>query len=125
MEAVLNVYEGCESEEPKKTFVCRRLTFTASNAFEEIANEITDLEKESVALMEGYEEKSADEKKEVNAKVKEITALIYEKQVDIIKLFFPSFTSEDLGGLDPYEYQNFCIEIGKERSRILARAQKN
>ena len=111
MEAILNVYEGCESAEPKKTFVCRRLTFNASNAFEELANEIAELEK-------GLEGKSAEEQQE-------IVNQIYEKQVDIIKLFFPTFTREDLGGLDPYEYQDFCLKIGEMRSKIVNRAQKN
>lgn len=111
MEAILNVYDGCESTEPKKTFVCRRLTFAVSNTFEEMANEITELEKE----MHGKSE----------AERKELTEQIYEKQVDIIRLFFPSFTREDLDGLDPYEYQDFCIEIGKMRKQIINRAQKN
>lgn len=111
MEAILNVYEGCESAEPKKTFVCRRLTFSASNAFEELANEIAELEK-------GLEGKSAEEQRE-------IVNQIYEKQVDIIKLFFPTFTKEDLDGLDPYEYQDFCLKIGEMRSKIVNRVQKN
>lgn len=111
MEAILNVYEGCESAEPKKTFVCRRLTFNASNAFEEMAKEIADLEKEMA-------DKSEKEREEITNK-------IYEKQVDIIKLFFPTFTREDLGGLDPYEYQDFCLKIGEMRSKIIDRAQKN
>lgn len=111
MEAKLNVYEGCESAEPKKTFVCRRLTFNASTAFEELANEVTELNKS----MEG---KTAEEQKEITNK-------IYDLQVNIIQLFFPTFTREDLGGVDPYEYQNFCLEIGKERNRIISRAEKN
>lgn len=111
MEAILNVYEGCESTEPKKTFICRRLTFNASNAFEEKAKEIASLE-QSMA------DKSEEEQKEITNK-------IYEMQTEIIQLFFPSFTKEDLGGLDPYEYQNFCLQIGKMRGQILDRAQKN
>lgn len=111
MEAILNVYEGCESTEPKKTFICRRLTFNASNSFEDMAKEIANLEKEMA-------DKSDKEREEITNK-------IYEKQVDIIKLFFPTFTKEDLGGLDPYEYQNFCLQIGEMRSKIVNRAQKN
>ena len=111
MEAVLNVYEGCESAEPKKTFVCRRLTFNASNAFEELAKEIA-------TLNDSLTGKSEEERKK-------ITNEIYEKQTDIIKLFFPTFTREDLGGVDPFEYQNFCIAIGKLRQQVIERATKN
>ena len=111
MEAKLNVYEGCESAEPKKTFVCRRLTFDASNAFEEKANEVA-------KLNDSMAGKSVEEQKEIANK-------IYDLQAEIIKLFFPTFTREDLGGVDPYEYQNFCLEIGKERNRIVSRTQKN
>ncbi len=111
MNAVLNLYDGCESEKPVKTFTCRRLTMQAANTLEELTGKVTELEKSK-------EGKSLEEIKAIDT---EITRL----GVEILQSFFPSFTEEDFNKLDPYEYQEFCYAIGEERARILKRAQKN
>ena len=111
MNAVLNLYDGCESEEPIKTFTCRRLTVQASNKLEELSAETIALENS----------KKGKTEKEIKAIDEKITKL----NVEIIQAFFPSFTEEDFNKLDPFEYQTFCLEIGEERTKILQRAQKN
>lgn len=111
MNAVLNLYDGCESETPIKTFTCRRLTMQASNTLEELSAQTIELENSK-------EGKSAEEVKAIDEK-------IIKLNIAIIQAFFPSFTEEDFYMLDPYEYQSFCLAIGEERVRVLSRAQKN
>ena len=111
MNAVLNIYDGCESEEPIKTFVCRRLTVSVADKLEEITEKTTELE----------ESKAGKSKEEIKAIDAEITAL----SVEILQTFFPSFTEEDFARLDPYEYQSFCLAVGEEVAKIRNRALKN
>ena len=111
MNAVLNLYDGCESEEPIKTFTCRRLTMQAANMLEEKSGKVDELE-------QSKEGKSAEEIATIDAKIMRLV-------VEILQAFFPSFTEEDFNKLDPYEYQSFCLAIGEERTKILTRAQKN
>lgn len=111
MNAVLNLYDGCESEEPIKTFTCRRLTVEATNKLEEITERTVELEK-------GKTGKTKEEIKAIDA---EINAL----SVEILQTFFPSFTEDDFSKLDPYEYQSFCLAVGEEVARIRERALKN
>ena len=113
MDAILNVYEGCESTEPIKTFTCKRMTFKAANDFEELANQVN-------ALNSEREEKGTSKERR-----KEIDEEIVNLQVEIIQLFFPSFTKEDFYGVDFYEYQNFCMAVGQMRGKVFERAQKN
>ncbi len=111
MNAILNIYDGCESEEPIKTFTCRRLTVAAADKLEEITEKTAELE-------ESKQGKTKAEIKKIDA---EITAL----SIEIIQTFFPSFTEEDFKKLDPYEYQSFCFAIGEEVHKIRERALKN
>lgn len=111
MNAILNIYDGCESEEPIKTFTCRRLTVAAADKLEEITERTAELE----------ESKKGKDKAEIKRIDAEITAL----SIEIIQNFFPSFTAEDFAKLDPYEYQSFCLAIGEEVNKIRNRALKN
>lgn len=111
MNAVLNLYDGCESEEPIKTFTCRRLTVFAADKLEEITERTSALEE--------------SKKGKTKAEMKKIDAEITAASVEILQTFFPSFTAEDFAKLDPYEYQSFCLAIGEEVNKIRERALKN
>ncbi len=110
MEAILNVYDGCESEKPVKTFVCRRLTFNVGTKIEVLTEKIAMLDKSKSA-------KNAD-KKAIEKEQLDLT-------VETLQTIFPSFTAEDFNGVDPLEYQAFISEIGKATATIINRAQKN
>ena len=111
MNAILNIYDGCESDKPIKTFTCKRLTFNVGTKLEILTEKIAKLEAQ----------KKGAKKEEVDK--------INEEQIDLtietLQTIFPSFTREDFEGVDPIEYQDFVSEIGKENSRILNRAAKN
>ena len=111
MQAVLNIYDGCESEEPIKSWTCRRLTVTAAAKLEELTEKTIELEQ--------------SKKGKTKAEIKKIDAEITTINIEIIQNFFPSFTEEDFAKLDPYEYQSFCLAIGEEINRIRNRAVKN
>ena len=111
MNAVLNLYDGCESEEPIKTFTCRRLTVATADKLEEITEKTAKLEE--------------SKKGKTKAEVKKIDAEITALSIEILQTFFPSFTAEDFTKLDPFEYQSFCLAIGEEVNRIRNRALKN
>ena len=54
MEAKLNVYNGCESEEPVKSYVCRRLTYKVGVSVDNISKKIAKLEKERKTEKNNY-----------------------------------------------------------------------
>ena len=111
MNAILNIYNGCESDEPIKTYVCKRLTFNVGTKIEVLTEKITKLETSKKGA-------SAEE-----------IAKIKEEQLDLtietLQAIFPAFTREDFNGVDPLEYQEFCNEIGKATAQVVNRAAKN
>ena len=111
MNAILNIYNGCESETPLKTFICKRLTFNVGSKIEILSEKIGKLEKSK-------EGKSDEEIIKINEEQLELT-------IETIQTIFPSFTREDFDGVDPIEYQEFCNEIGKATAKIVNRAAKN
>ena len=111
MNAVLNLYDGCESEEPIKTFTCRRLTVAVADKLEEVTEKTAELEE--------------SKKGKTKAEVKKIDAEITALSIEILQTFFPNFTEEDFNKLDPFEYQSFCLAIGEEVNKIRNRALKN
>lgn len=111
MNAVLNIYNGCESDEPIKTFVCKRLTFQVGSKIEILSEKIGKLEKSKVG-------KTDEELLKINEEQLGLT-------VETLQTIFPSFTREDFDGVDPLEYQEFCSEIGKATAQVVNRAQKN
>lgn len=111
MNAILNIYNGCESDDPIKTFTCKRLTFNVGTKIEILSEKIAKLE----------ESKKGAKKAELDK--------INEEQIDLtietLQAIFPSFTREDFNGVDPIEYQDFVAEIGKATSQVINRAAKN
>lgn len=97
MEYKLNVYADCQSEEPTKVYVCRRLLFKT-------ANELGVLQEKSK-----------------NAKNEEQTAIM----VEMLKCVFPNFVDEDLDGIDPIELGVFFKSLGGEINAVIGKAEKN
>jgi len=97
MEAKLNIYADCSTEEPTKTYVCRRLLLKVS--------------KKVSALAEGLNEKSAQEQEQAT--------------IEIIKTIFPDFEDKDFDYLDPVEWLEFVNQITAETNKILSNAEKN
>lgn len=110
MEAKLNIYNGCESEEPIKTYVCRRLTYKVGTRIDTISKKISNLEKN---------------RKKENANIEEIDKEQYDLTIELLQTIFPNFTNEDFDGIDVIEYQNFVNEIGQATNKILENARKN
>lgn len=97
MNAILNIYKDCTSEEPSKTYVCKRLLLGVS--------------KKVQALSENMAEKDAKEQEEIT--------------IDILKTIFPNFDTDDFNYIDPVEYFNFIKEISSETNKIMGNAIKN
>lgn len=96
MNAVLNVYKDCTSEEPTKQYICRRLLLGVS--------------KKVQSLSENMNGKSEEEQEAIT--------------LDILKTIFPHFENEDFEYIDPTEWLAFVNEIGRETNEIVARAAK-
>lgn len=125
MEAILNVYDGCESAEPVKTFVCRRVTLGASNAFDELGKEFDKLTEEFNELTKEIAELKESKREKAENRLKAISEQMFDIQTEIIKLFFPTFTREDMDGVDPSNYYDFCEAVGMMRASVYVKAQKN
>lgn len=97
MNAILNVYKDCTSEEPTKTYTCRRLLLGVSAKVQ--------------ALTEKMEGKSEDEQREIT--------------IDVLKTIFPSFEDEEFDYIDPNEYMQFVKDIAAETNQIVRQAVKN
>ena len=97
MEAKLNIYADCTSEEPTKTYVCRRLLLKVS--------------KKVSALAEGIDKQSSQEQEQTT--------------IEIIKTIFPEFKDEELDYINPVEWLEFINQINAETNKILVNAQKN
>ena len=97
MNAVLNIYKDCTSEEPTKSYVCKRLLLGVS--------------KKVQALSEAANGKSEEEQNQIT--------------LDVLKTIFPEFENEDFDYIDPVEYFTFIQEIAKETNKIMANAVKN
>lgn len=97
MNAILNIYKDCTSEEPSKTYVCKRLLLGVS--------------KKVQALSENMEGKTETEQEEII--------------IDILQTIFPNFDAEDFKFIDPVEYFNFIKEISNETNKIMGNAVKN
>lgn len=108
MEAVLNIYNDCESEKPSKSYVCRRLTFAVGSKIEILTEKIGKLEKK----------KTEENASKINDEQLELT-------IETLQAIFPSFTREDFNGVDPLEYQAFIQEIGNATAQVVNRAAKN
>lgn len=96
MNAVLNIYKDCTSEEPTKTYTCKRLLLGVS--------------KKVQALSDKMDGKSAEEQEAIT--------------IDILKTIFPHFDNEDFEYIDPTEWLQFVEAIGKETSEIVNYAAK-
>lgn len=125
MEAILNVYDGCESAEPIKTFVCRRVTLGTSNAFDDLGKEFDKLTEEFNELTKEIAELKDGKKEKAEKRLKAISEQMFDTQTEIIKLFFPTFTREDMNGVDPNNYYDFCETVGMMRASVFIKAQKN
>lgn len=97
MNAILNIYKDCTSDEPTKTYTCKRLLLGVS--------------KKVQALSENMKNKSEKEQEEIT--------------IDILKTIFPNFDAEDFLYIDPVEYFNFIKEISNETNKIMGNAIKN
>lgn len=97
MNAILNIYKDCTSEEPAKTYTCKRLLLGVS--------------KKVQAMSENMEGKSEEEQNQIT--------------IDILKTIFPHFEDDDFNYIDPVEYFTFIQEIAKETNKIMANAIKN
>lgn len=117
MEAKLNIYNDCTIAEPSKTYVCRRLTYGAGQKIDNYSDQVNRLEKQKNAEL-----KKDNPDAELIAKISEEQ---FKLNLDILRAIFPDFQDEDFDGIDVYEYQEFMIEIAKEKQRIFDRASKN
>ena len=97
MEAKLNLYKGCEDEEPYKTYVCKRLLLKTSKKVGAL-----------VAKMKGA---TPEEQERIT--------------IDVLKTIFPDFKDEEFEDVDPNEYMHFVEDLMKETNEIMADAQKN
>lgn len=97
MNATLNIYKDCTSEEPTKVYTCRRLIYGAAKKLEEISNKAA---------------KATPEEQE-------------QFTIDFLKTIFPNFEDEELNYIDTNEYMQFMKDISKESQRIIEQAQKN
>ena len=97
MNAVLNIYKDCTSEEPSKQYVCKRLLLGVSKKVQALSANMAD----------------KDEKEQ-----EELT-------IDILKTIFPNFDADDFNYIDPVEYFNFIREISNETNKIMGNALKN
>ena len=97
MNAVLNIYKDCTSEEPSKQYVCKRLLLGVSKKVQALSDN-----------MEGKSDKDQEE-------------LI----IDILKTIFPNFETEDFNYIDPVEYFTFIKEISSETQKLMGNAIKN
>lgn len=91
MNAVLNIYKDCTSEEPTKQYVCRRLLFGAAQKIQ--------------SLSESLNGKNEKEQEAIT--------------VDILKTIFPHFESEDFNYIDVAEWGKFVAAIGAESNEIM------
>lgn len=96
MNAVLNIYKDCTSEEPTKKYICRRLLLGVS--------------KKVQSLSDNMNGKSEEEQEAIT--------------LDILKTIFPHFDDSDFDFIDPTEWLNFVTEIGRETNAIVANAVK-
>lgn len=97
MNAILNIYKDCTSEEPTKVYVCKRLTLGVSKKVQALSDNMKDKD---------------------NAEQQEII-------IDVLKSIFPNFDANDFDGIDPVEYAKFIRTIGEETARIQGLALKN
>lgn len=112
MNAILNIYKGCESDTPIKTFTCKRLTFSVGSKIEILSEKIAKLETSKKHIKD-------------NEQIKKINDEQIDLTIETLQTIFPNFTREDFDGVDPIEYQEFCNEIGKATAQVVNRAQKN
>lgn len=96
MNATLNVYKDCSTEQPTKTYTCRRLLLGVS--------------KKVQSLSDSMEGKSEEEQERIT--------------LDILKTIFPNFENDDYNYIDPKEYLRFVSEIAAETNEIVANAVK-
>ena len=96
MNAVLNIYKDCTSEEPTKQYVCRRLLLGVSKKVQSLSDNMigkSELEQEAITL-------------------------------DILKTIFPHFDATDFDYIDPNEWLRFVNEIAHETNEIVMQAAK-
>lgn len=96
MNAVLNIYKDCTSEEPTKTYTCKRLLLGVS--------------KKVQALSDKMNGKSEEEQEAIT--------------VDILKTIFPHFEDADFEYIDPTEWLQFVEAISKETNEIVSNTAK-
>lgn len=96
MKAVLNIYKDCSSEQPTKSYICRRLLLGVS--------------KKVQSLSENMNGKSEEEQERIT--------------LDILKTIFPNFENDDFNYIDPTEYMEFVKEIALETNEIVENAVK-
>lgn len=96
MKAVLNIYKDCSSEQPTKSYICRRLLLGVS--------------KKVQSLSENMNGKSEEEQERIT--------------LDILKTIFPNFENDDFNYIDPTEYMEFVKEIAAETNEIVENAAK-
>ena len=96
MKAVLNIYKDCTTEEPTKTYVCRRLLLGVS--------------KKVQSLSDNMEGKTEEEQERIT--------------LDILKTIFPDFENSDFDYIDPNEYMEFVKAIAAETNEIVENAAK-
>ena len=96
MNAVLNIYKDCTSEEPTKQYICRRLLLGVS--------------KKVQSLSDNMNGKSEEEQEALT--------------LDILKTIFPHFENDDFNFIDPTEWLAFVEEIGRETNEIVQNTAK-
>lgn len=96
MNAVLNIYADCSTDQPTKTYVCKRLLLGVS--------------KKVQALSENMQGKTQEEQIAIN--------------LDVIKTIFPDFVDSEFDYIDINEWYEFVEEIGRETNAIVRGAAK-
>lgn len=96
MNAVLNIYADCSTDQPTKQYVCRRLLLGVS--------------KKVQSLSENMQGKTAEEQEKIT--------------LDILKTIFPNFENGDFEYIDPTEWLRFVEEISRETTEIVVNAAK-
>ena len=96
MNAILNIYKDCSSEQPTKQYVCRRLLLGVSKKVQALSDNLggkSEAEQEAITL-------------------------------DILKTIFPHFENDDFNYIDPTEWLKFVEEIARETNEIIANTVK-
>ena len=97
MNAKLGIYKDCSSNEPTKTYECKRLLFGVS--------------KKALSISKNMQDKNEEEQ--------------IELLVDLLQTIFPDFEADEINYIDANELGQFVNEIVQSTNAELNKSSKN